>query len=265
MTRSNDNKPWTSAQLMVALAARYKSPEFALLPQVRNGTGYSRSARTADAIAMSLWPSRGLELLGFELKSARHDWMREKGDPAKAEEIASRCDRWWIVAGAIDVVETEELPPTWGLLAVDDRKLKVVKEAPKLEGGAIDRAFLAALLRKTAKNIDRSEIEAAVALAREEGRVAAAADAERNAPFEIDSLRRRLDEIKKRVEAFEEKSGVKIDHWNYENVAEAVHFLTNTVGNDGRDPVEQMRRVVRESARVAEEAAKALAAIESRR
>ena len=49
-----------------ALKTRYNSPEYCLLPQVRNSTGYSSKVRTADAIAMSLWPSRGLTLTGFE-------------------------------------------------------------------------------------------------------------------------------------------------------------------------------------------------------
>ena len=49
-----------------ALKTRYNSPEYCLLPQVRNSTGYSSKVRTADAIAMSLWPSRGLTLTGFK-------------------------------------------------------------------------------------------------------------------------------------------------------------------------------------------------------
>src|SRR5438876_1169784 len=71
---------------------------------------------SADALAMSLWPSRGLELHGFEIKASRADWRTELRNPETADEIATRCDRWWIVAGSADIVTDGELPPTWGLL-----------------------------------------------------------------------------------------------------------------------------------------------------
>jgi len=58
--------------LFELLQKRFPSEEYACLPQVRNATGYSSVIRTADAIAMSLWPSRGLDLHGFEFKSLRY-------------------------------------------------------------------------------------------------------------------------------------------------------------------------------------------------
>ena len=47
---------------------------------------------SGDAVIMSLWPSRGLELHGVEIKVSRADWKREAADPAKAEAIAAYCD-----------------------------------------------------------------------------------------------------------------------------------------------------------------------------
>jgi hypothetical protein len=47
-------------------------------------SGWSRESR-ADAIARHLWPSQGLELIGFELKVSRSDWLREIKDPYKCE------------------------------------------------------------------------------------------------------------------------------------------------------------------------------------
>lgn len=51
-----------------ALGKTFLSPSYAMLTQVRNGTGMSRNARTADAMFMSLWPSRGIYLAGIEVK-----------------------------------------------------------------------------------------------------------------------------------------------------------------------------------------------------
>lgn len=98
-------------------------PEAVLLPQVRSRAGFD-ARRTADALVMQLWPSRGLHLEGFEIKVSRSDWLRELRDPTKADEFARWCDKWWIVAPD-GMVKTSELPDTWGLMAV---KTGVVQE-----------------------------------------------------------------------------------------------------------------------------------------
>lgn len=141
----------SEGQLVALLRQRYPSPQFAFFAGVRNSTGYARTVRTADALAMSLWPSRGLALHGFECKSARHDWLRELGDPEKADEIAGYCDFWWIVAGGDNVVklDTDNAPPTWGVLVPNAKgTLRVVREAKPLEPKPLTRQFLAAVLRR---------------------------------------------------------------------------------------------------------------------
>lgn len=130
-----------------ALRKRYEPPAWALLEEVRDATGYD-AKRSADAIAMSLWPSRGLELHGFEIKSSRNDWVREHKSPDKAEAIAAYCDRWWLVVSDVDFVRDGELPATWGLLALGPKGLKTVREAPQRKPKTMDRPFLASLLRR---------------------------------------------------------------------------------------------------------------------
>lgn len=261
--KSLDERPWSAARCMVALGERYKAPEFALLPQVRNATGYASTTRTADAIAMSLWPSRGLELHGFEIKSARHDWIREVRDPAKAEEIASRCDRWWIVAGAEDLVQPGELPVTWGLLVRRGNALVVAVEAPKLEAAPVDRPFLAALLRKASEVVvSRAEIEAAVVAERERVYEEAKATAEKAAKWQQQHLQQRHDELRQAVAEFEKKSGVSIGTWSYGDVGAAVRFLTAN-HDSATAPAERMRRFVEEQEKLASEARRALVAIEN--
>ena len=108
-----------STEIYAALRARYCAPEHALFFEVANGTG-SNIRRYADAVAMNLFPSRGLTLSGFEVKVSKHDWRRELKSPHKAEEgIFKYCDHWWVVAPS-GIVGKDELPSTWGLLEFSD-------------------------------------------------------------------------------------------------------------------------------------------------
>src|ERR1700751_5682787 len=104
----------SEATVFEALAKRFPAPAWALISQVRNSTGYSGD-RTCDAIAMSLWPSRGLELHGFEIKCSRGDWLSEMRRPDKADKMFKYFDRWWLAVSDASVVNDYELPPTWGL------------------------------------------------------------------------------------------------------------------------------------------------------
>jgi hypothetical protein len=149
----------TAAELVDALRGHYaKARGWILLPQVRDATG-ARGNRTADAIALNAWPSRGLELHGFELKTYRGDWLRELKQPEKAESIFRYCDRWWIVTPApsdggraLAIVLPQELPHTWGLIHVGaDGGALVAKEAGALSPAPLDRVFVAAMMRALEK------------------------------------------------------------------------------------------------------------------
>lgn len=107
-----------------------------------------RATRSADAIAMSLWPSLGLELHGFEFKVSRADWLRELKDPRKAETFKRYCDRWWLVAGSSAIVRPGELPNGWGMLVLQGDRLVRLADAPRLDPQPVTRPFLAALLRR---------------------------------------------------------------------------------------------------------------------
>jgi hypothetical protein len=149
----------TAADMMCRLASRYAPPEYALLPQVRNGTGFD-GRRTADAVAISCWPSRGIYLHGFEVKVERGDWLRELRDPAKAEEVAAYCHFWWIVAPDEHVAKPEEIPADWGLLALHGDVLVERKPARTQTAKTPDMPFLAAVLRAAQQvMIPKSEIE----------------------------------------------------------------------------------------------------------
>ena len=139
---------FTSAELRQAMSKRWAPPEYAVMWEVGRATGAVHNQRYADAVIMSLWPSRGLELHGVEIKVSRADWRREAADPSKAEAVAAYCDRWWIHAGPGVIQDTSELPPMWGAREFDGRAWRTIKEAEKTDAKACDRGFLASLLRR---------------------------------------------------------------------------------------------------------------------
>lgn len=203
-----------------ALRERYPTNAYALLEQVANSTGFG-AARWADVVVMSLWPSRGLTLSGFEIKVSRSDWLLELRDPAKSAEVQSFCDEWWIVAPR-GMIDTSELPPTWGLLEVDEKcGCKAKKTAPALEPKPLSRNFIAAILRRASDGFDavlKRETDAALRKGAENGADGTARDLKR--------AQDNYDELVKRVREFEEASGVSIVRaWDLGNVGEAVRIL----------------------------------------
>lgn len=199
------------------LRNRFQPPSFAYLTQVRNGTGFSGTVRTADALVMGLWPSRGLYLQGFEIKVSRGDWMNELKNPAKAEEIAQYCDLWWVVAPK-DIVNLEELPENWGLMVPNGMTTKTIKEAKQLKPKTLDRAFLAAILRRAQEELTP---ESKIKKAYDEGRIKGNDDKQSQVEF-IDMQFKKLKEV---VHNFEKKAGFNIDTWRGESIGEAVRMV----------------------------------------
>jgi hypothetical protein len=204
---------------MAALEKKYRAPEWALMAQVSHTTG-ANAARWADAVALSLWPSRGIYLHGFEVKISRGDWLRELKTPAKADTMAMRCDYWWVVVGSGDVAKLDEIPGAWGLLELTGRGLvtrKVaVERAPRPD---LDRGLVAAILRRASEAmIPRSAVAGALEDARKQGesfgKAGAQGDAVRTAAA--------LEAMRKAVAEFEALSGVKIDTFQGGNIGRAV-------------------------------------------
>ena len=193
-------------ELMQKLRARFAAPAFAFLTEVGSETGNNISG-WCDALAMSLYPSRGLELIGFEIKVSRGDWLRELKSPAKLENFVGFCDRWYLVVGAKDIVLDGELPPPWGLMVSTRGGLRIKVKAPKLEAKTIDRVFLAALLRKVnEQTVDEELLKEAQERGEKEGRCWASVKKE--------ELSGELANLRAKIQKFEAASGVKItDTW----------------------------------------------------
>lgn len=148
-------KPITSADIRACIQNHFGTggERYAVLYEVRNGTA-GRANRSVDAVVMSLWPSLGMELWGMEIKVSRGDWLNELKKPSKASEMFDNFDRWFLVS-PFHVAAMGEIPPNWGWFVPDRGKLRMAREAPKhKKPKPIDRHFLAALMRRTAKTDD---------------------------------------------------------------------------------------------------------------
>lgn len=214
----------TTLEIENLLAVRYAPPSYAFIREVRNGTGYAHSPRTMDAMAFGLWPSRGLELIGFEIKVSRSDWQRELKQPEKAEAFYRYLDRWYIVA-AENVVRTDELPIGWGFILAKGDKLKTVVEAAVKKAKPIDRTFLMAIIRNfdsnyVARSIFKAEVDKGIA----NGIETAVERAKLENDYKISAYENLLEIVSK----FESASGVEIKEcWRNEagNIGRAVKFV----------------------------------------
>lgn len=194
----------TESDIFKLLQVKFPAPAYALMPHVRNSTGISYSkVRTADAVSMSLWPSRGLILSGFEIKVSRADWLIELKKPEKADEIASYCDEWWLVVSDKNIVGEGELPHTWGLLTKYGRGLRCIKQPKELKAKRIDRTFLAALLRRAFEYMPSTQEAQAV---RKEGYDEGYQSHKTENSYEI----KRHETLKKCVRKYKEASGIDV-------------------------------------------------------
>lgn len=230
---------WTEGRLMRLLRARYGGNAWGLLEHVRNGTGFQKDARTIDAIAMSLWPSRGLHLHAFELKVSRGDWLRELKDPAKAEDIRRFCEFWWVVT-APGVVVPDEVPKTWGLLEVKGKALRAVVDAPEQPAEAPDRLFLGALFRKLVEGAAGADvIRKERAEAYEEGKTDGRDQNKRDLEYETEK-RERAEAI---VEEFEGKTGLS---FRWDPPADVIQAVQMVLRGEHRRLKPQLERLKRE-------------------
>jgi len=213
----------TSADVIKALRKRYDANGWLLFEQVSNGTG-GRASNWADAVAMSVWPSRGLEIHGFEVKVHRNDVLRELKRPDKAESVARYCDYWWMAVNSADLAKPEELPPAWGLLVPKAGKIHVAKPAHKLECKSVDRDFVAAMLRRAHECYDPERLRHQIVA---ELRMEAYAEAEKKVAKDHDLL----------VAEFEHR----LDTMSKDNdrLRRQLHAMSN-----GEYPVDQIRQAV---------------------
>ena len=237
-------------ELLLKLSKKYPSPQYAFLSQVRNQTGYSSGAgsiRTADALALGLWKSRGYHLNGFELKVSRSDWLTELKNPAKAEAIAEYCDMFSLVIPNMDIIDISEVPKTWGILLAKGNGMKTVREAPFLEAKQMDRPFLCGFMRSVTEQIEKNytptvEVEEIIEDRVESGIKYGIENAVTNAG--------RYEKLMENLEKFEKASGINLVQMDYgwsdpEKIGKAVKM-----GMDGKyDSMKRQFEYIEDSAK----------------
>jgi len=239
-------RPVTSSQICEAIAATHAPPEWACFFEVGNATGY-RTRRHADAVAMSIWPSRGLILRGFEVKVSRPDYKKERRDPDKAEAIAAYCDEWYLATppGLIADIETE-LPPAWGLFELDGERLKTRRAATRTEAKPIDRSFLAAILRRAHEMTTRGgewirvdSIADRLEDAREQG--------SKLVPYESQRIDKENGQLKKVIEEFQSRTGIDINGGYSDGDVASCYRLGRLIGakwgHDMNGTIDSLQRV----------------------
>lgn len=136
-----------TSKIKLSIKRRYDPPEWSLAFELASPDG-----RRADAIAVNTFPSRNFQVVGFEFKASRSDWLSEKNEGAKADYFVNAVDEWYVVAWS-GVVKESELPDGWGLLELKPNSEQLWKQVEsdltKHQQGEPDKAFWGRFIQKT--------------------------------------------------------------------------------------------------------------------
>jgi hypothetical protein len=203
----------TAKDMEKHLADRYcDSLQWVFLTQVRSSTGSAN--RVADAMAFNMYGSTGYEILGFEIKVSRSDWLSELKQMSKSDEIMSYCDKWYLVVSDAKIVQEGELPKNWGLLVLKEGKLTQKVRAIAKTPTPLPIHFIASILRRSGNEVEkirtqyvkRSDIEGEIENARKRGYEEARGY---NGKQTEDALKK----LREMVSEFEKSSGLSFESW----------------------------------------------------
>ena len=144
-----------TGKIRKTLRQHFILPSFLLFEEVKRSAGFMKPERFADAIAISLFPSKGISLTGFEIKTTRQDLLAELRDLQKAEAVKQFCDYWnLVIPGGSDVLDGKiAIPDDWGIWTWWEQgeigRFVVSRKPKRLYPKPPDRYFLASLLGQT--------------------------------------------------------------------------------------------------------------------
>jgi hypothetical protein len=180
-------------------------------------------------MAMSLFPSRGLDIYGFEIKVNRNDWLRELKVPEKAEETMCGVDYIFIVTPP-DIIKKGEVPEKWGHIVARKSRLRHVKpaERQRAESSSVGRAFVASILRQA--HLARDKSPEATALRNEflRGVEEGKTSMKESSRLEAECCQQKIINITNRIDLFEKSSGINIDNWEAGLIGETVKTLMSS-------------------------------------
>jgi len=191
-----------------AIASKFCQPHYVTLFEVRDSTGFD-STRSADALSVALYGTRGREITGFEIKRSRSDWLRELKMPEKAEEIGKFCDWFYLVTNDESVARPDELPMPWGWMVLKGARLKTIKKPERMKPFPLDRHMLCSLLYSVRQQC-LIEIEMQIKAAVDKRIKSEASELK----YQAEEGERKYKELQKVVREFEDASGVSVQsHW----------------------------------------------------
>ena len=219
-----------AAEICEALDRRYgqqgsgtKGEQWIALREARSGAGFDGNNGQCDYLAVNTWQSKGLQLIGHEVKVSMSDWKREMVLPHKSDLFARFCRRWWVVMPSDLAKKAKpEIPPAWGLMSVSDAgRITEVVSAPSKEPEPVPVwwwiGWLAQLDRRD-KRRDRSEIDRLVneAVSKAEERW------NRYKPDREQQLKDRYASVEERLATLRSATGIDIDRvgqWQLDRLA----------------------------------------------
>lgn len=197
-----------SQQMRDALAKRWPADQYVVIEEAPDSA--DRMGRKLDIVAVSCWRSRGHQIDGVEIKVSMGDWRKELANPAKADFWWHHCHRFWLAVPTDMAPKVrDQLPETWGLLAVDEASSRAVVPAPFHEPEPLAWCNVVGLLRASAgAGVN------ALARAREAG-VAEGIERQRQQqerdPWGDTFHKGQLDRLLARVDAFREASDIDLN------------------------------------------------------
>jgi hypothetical protein len=228
--------------MVARLRERFCAPSWAFFEQVPGAMGHDMK-RTLDAVAMGLWPSRGLDVHGIEVKVDRRDWLRELKMPAKAEAVARHVDYFWLAVSEEKIVQPGELPANWGMLVAHGKLLREVTAPQRLtaERGPMARPFVAAVLRRAHQLISESHGRGL-----REGQEKLEEGIARAAPDHLQAVNNHLkSEVKSlqdTIALFEKQSGLSLTAWDAGNVGKDVALMRTLRRSDPTWALQQLKK-----------------------
>jgi hypothetical protein len=228
----------TKREIFERLRHKFPEREFALMEEVRDAAGFNAS-RSADYIAVGLWPSRGLAVHGIELKKHRGDWLGELKNPRKAENIYQYCDHFWLLTGGDSVAKIEEIPISWGWMCIRGSIIKIMKPAPSLNPVPLSKNIIATMLKRAQDKSSFVHIDS-IKEKIDDARLSGKAE---NKSI-LEDLQRQLSKLREEVNEFEKASGIQIrDNWNFPGTpkekGEAVKYILGGRSNKFRKEILQ--------------------------
>jgi hypothetical protein len=238
-TETTTSTSMTEAGLSAALRKHYAGNGMVYLPQVRSNTGYSGQVRTADAIVVSTWPSRGIYAVGIEIKVSKSDLKSELSKPEKAHEIGKFCHQWWL-ATPVGLTKEMEIPPAWGVLEVAETGKVKIKSPCRINEHVEEPSwlFVAAVLRCVSDcYVPVREVEALTELRLAEIKKARL----QTESYEIVEMKREIERLRSSRAAFEEASGVNLDTWNTHTNIRIGQAVREVLAGKSNDPIGRLK------------------------